>query len=118
MAAGLSAAGKNVALDALGDVAVYVSLHTADPGTTGTNEVTGGTPAYARKAAEAWASASGGSMSAYGTDPVFDVPACTVAYAGLWSASTAGTFYGSAQLTSETFSAQGTYTLTGFTISL
>jgi hypothetical protein len=51
--------------------------------------------------------------------PVFDVPAGrTVLYIGLWSAVTAGTFYGSALVTSETFGAQGTYTLTDMDLDL
>src|SRR4051812_26618256 len=79
--------------DALAAVAVFVSLHTADPGSSGTSEVSGGSPAYARKAIT-WTSAASGVLSASNA-PVFDVPAATtVGWAGLWSASTAGTFYG------------------------
>jgi hypothetical protein len=117
MASGLVAAGKNVALTGLGAVAVYASLHTADPGTNGASEVTGGSPAYARKALT-WNAASGGSMSKSSTD-VFDVPAgTTVAWVGLWSASTSGTFYGADDVTSEVFGGQGTYTLTGIDLDL
>lgn len=39
---------KNTMLDAL--TVTHASLHSADPGATGTNELAGGSPAYARKA--------------------------------------------------------------------
>lgn len=71
----------------------YASLHTADP-TAGSNEVTGGAPAYARKAVTFAAAASGAAVQ-NGTDPVFDVPASTTVLAvGYWTAITAGTFKG------------------------
>ena len=97
----------------------YAALFTADPdGSLGTaNEVTGGTPTYARKSIT-WATASGGSMSA-SNQPVFDVPASTtVSHVGFFSAVTSGTYFGMADVTNETFGAQGTYTLTSTTISL
>lgn len=108
---------KNVMLDALAGVAVFASLHTADPGATGTNEVTGGSPAYARKAIT-WNAAASGALDDSNA-PVFDVPAgTTITHVGLWSASSAGTFYGSFDITDETFGAQGTYTLTDADITL
>jgi hypothetical protein len=95
----------------------HASLHTGDPSTTGANEVTGGSPAYARKAIT-FATASSQQIAA-STQPVFDVPASTtVTYVGFFSAITTGTFLGSALVTSEAFGAQGTYTLTAATISL
>lgn len=97
-------------LDETGDLpAAYASLHTADPGSTGTSEVTGGTPAYARKALT-WAAASGGSKGA--AMVTFDVPAGTITHFGLWTAVTGGTFRGGAALpANETYGAQGTYDL-------
>lgn len=68
----------------------YVSLHTADPGTTGASEATGGSPAYARKLST-W-TASAGVVS--GTQVTVDVPAGTYTHFGIWSALTGGTFYG------------------------
>jgi hypothetical protein len=68
----------------------YVSLHTADPGTTGASEVTGGT--YARVAVT-WNAASGGSVSNSGALSI-NLPASTTAsYFGVWAASSAGTYY-------------------------
>lgn len=117
--AGLSTAGKNIMLEGLRGVALYVSLHTADPGTTGTSEATGGSPAYARKAIT-WASpVTGGDLTQTTPNPVFDVPAGTYTHFGLWSAASGGTFYGGGALSaSETFAAQGTYTLTDTDVTL
>jgi hypothetical protein len=114
---GLSTAGKNVMLDGLGAVALKASLHTADPGTTGANEVAGGAPAYAKKAIT-WNAAAGGDLD-NNANPVFDVPAgTTVTHFGLWS-NDGLTFYGGGALAaSETFAGQGTYTLTDADVTL
>lgn len=74
-------ATKNSMLD--GQAFTQASLHTDFPGVTGTNEVTGGAPAYARKAITINA-ASGGSR-ALNAAVNFDVPACTVKWLGLWN---------------------------------
>lgn len=73
-------------------------------------ELSGGTPAYARKAV-IWTAASGGAISP-NADLTFDIPASGVV-AGWrgFSASTGGTNYGGQALTEETFAAQGTYKL-------
>lgn len=66
-----------------------MSLHTAYSA-TGTNEVTGGTPAYAKKSVT-FAAASGRARAA-STAPVFDVPTgTTVRWVGIWTA--AGTVF-------------------------
>jgi hypothetical protein len=88
----LTDAGRNVALDGLAAVATFASLHTGDPSTTGANEATGGTPAYARKSISYAASSAG--QKASNAVITFDVAAGTYGYIGLWSAVTAGTFYG------------------------
>ncbi|MEO7397062.1 MAG: hypothetical protein ABIW84_00705 [Ilumatobacteraceae bacterium] len=116
MASSLNDTSRNLMLDQLGTVAVFASLHTGAPGTGGANEATGGSPAYARKAIT-WSAAAASSKAA-SNSPVFDVAAgTTVAYVGLWSASTAGTFYGYFDVTDEVYAGQGTYTLTTGTIS-
>jgi hypothetical protein len=112
-----STLGKNAMLDALGALAVFVSLHSGDPGDNGANEISGGSPAYARKAIT-WNAAASGSMDNSNV-PVFDVPAATtVSYVGFWSAVTNGTFYGAANVTDEVFANQGTYTLTDADLDL
>lgn len=81
---------RNNLADRYSDEALYVSLHTADPDTTGTSEVTGGSPAYARKAITWSAPGAGATVSAI-VD--FDVPANTaITHVGTWSALTGGTF--------------------------
>lgn len=67
------------------------SLHTAFPGTTGASEVTGGAPAYARKAITI--NAASGGQRALNAAVTFDVPACTVKWLGLWNS---GVFVGTA----------------------
>lgn len=108
---------KNLMLDALAAVTDFTSAHTADPGAGGSNEVTGGAPAYARKAIT-WNAAATGSATA-SNSPVFDIPASTtVAFVGLFNEATGGSFYGSADVTDEVFGGQGTYTITSFTTSI
>ena len=111
-----SNAAKKLMLDGLSPGTVYVSLHTADPGTTGASEVSGGSPAYARKAIT-WNAVSAGNLDS-SNQPIFDVPAVTITHLGYWSAASAGTYYCSADITDEVFAAQGTYTLTDADITL
>jgi len=107
---GYSTVGKNKMLDELAAVAVYVSLHNDAPGDNGANEISGGSPAYARKAIT-WNAASGGAIDS-SNQPEFDVPAGeTVKYVGFWSALTGGIFYGYADVDDEVFTNQGKYTL-------
>jgi len=88
----------NQMLDALNggtpsSIIAYASLHTAYS-VTGTNELTGGSPAYARVAVS-WSAAGSSAKSPSGTPSAFNVPASTtVAYIGFWSALTSGTFCG------------------------
>jgi hypothetical protein len=95
--AGLSPAGETAVLAALVTTA-YVSLHTADPGNTGANEITGG--GYARQGAVAFTN-SGSNPTVAANSAIISYPTATAAWGtinffGLWSAATAGTFNGSA----------------------
>jgi len=110
----------NAAADGITAVASRIAAHTDDPGAADTadNEVSGGSPAYARKAIT-WASADGGVADANGTLPVFDIPASTtVAWVSLWN--TAGdTRYAKKQLAAdEVFGAQGTLSVTAASITI
>jgi hypothetical protein len=98
---------KNLMLDALVAVVDLMSLHDDAPGSTGTNEISGGAPAYARQGC-AFDPASGGS-AALSAAVTFDVPASTtVQYIGLWT--TAGSvFRGYYQVADEAYASQGTY---------
>jgi len=114
----LNDTAKNAMLTQLGTLITYFAVHNVDAPTDNTTEPSGGSPAYARKAA-AWGSASAGSMSKTAGNPVFDIPAAfSVKSVGFWSALTNGTFYGAADVTDEVFGGQGTYTLTAATLSL
>lgn len=75
-------------------------------------EISGGSPAYARKAI-AYAAAALGVLDDSTNGATFDIPAGGVIdYSGYYSASTAGTLYAIAAQTQETSAGQGTYTLT------
>ena len=109
---------RNVGVDAIAAVGTRWAAHTGDPGgaNSASNEVTGGSPAYARKAV-AWNAASGGVATQNG-DVVIDIPASTtVSWLSLWN--TAGTVrYLKKDVTDEVFGAQGTYTVKGTTSTL
>jgi hypothetical protein len=108
---------KNAMLDELASLAVFASLHTSDTPTAGGSEVSGGSPAYARKAIT-WNAATSGSIDSSNA-PVFDVPSgTTVKAVGFWSAATNGTFYGYSNVTDEVFANQGTYSLTDADLDL
>ena len=110
-----STAAKNQMLNAM--TLAYASLHTADPGDTGANEVVGGSPAYARRAITVGTAANGTRSAS--NQPTLDVPSgTTVRYVGYWSASSGGTFLGSYDVQDEVFSVQGTYTITAATFSV
>ena len=104
-----SVASENLAVGAIAGAGTWISLHTADPGTTGASEVTGGT--YARKQTT-WAAASNSAST--GSAVTVDVPAgTTITHWGISSAVTAGTFYYGGTLPApETFGSNGTYSLT------
>jgi hypothetical protein len=109
---------RNAMVDALAALAVRVALHTGDPGAanTASNEVSGGSPAYARKAI-AWGAANAGAATCSG-NVVLDVPAATtVTWISLWNS--AGTVrYLKKAVTSEAFGAQGTYTVVAASTTL
>ena len=106
-------AQKNALATYYGTQAPYGALFTADPGTTGTvtGEVTGGAPAYARKAIT-WGAASNGVITGTAT---FDVPAgSTVTFAAVTVSITAGTadLRDRIAITSQAFATQGTLAVT------
>lgn len=99
-------ATKETAALAVTGLGAYISLHESDPGTTGTGEATGGSPAYARKLTT-W-SGAGSDGSVAGSQVTFDVDAATYSHMGIWTAVTGGTFIaGFALNSSAVVSAQG-----------
>lgn len=100
---------RNQMLDLL-DQAVQASIHSADPGDTGANQIGARQPIT-------WSAAASGSKAT--TGPVaFDVPAATtVQVVGLWDAG--GVFLAAGPLdTPETFTGAGTYTVNVVTATL
>jgi hypothetical protein len=97
---GLSPIGESEVLAPL-IANAFVSLHGADPGSTGASEVTGG--AYARQGPVAFSEAGNeptvASNSAIVTFPQATASWGPISYFGLWSAASAGNFIGSGALT-------------------
>lgn len=95
---------------------LFLQCHTADPGSAGTTAVSTG---IATRTAMSFAAASGGSMSLTATVSFSATGADTITDVTMWSASSAGTFYASAQLTASKTVANGdTLSVTTFTFSL
>lgn len=102
---------KNTMATYYGTLGTYIGLATASPGSTATptGEVTGGSPAYARKATT-WGSASGGAIT--GSAVTIDTPAATVTYILLASASSGNNMIDNASVTSVVMSGQGQIVVT------
>lgn len=115
----LDAAARNLSADAVGDVAVKMRLHTADPGSGAANEVVGG--GYTAQTI-AWNAASGG-IAALSAAAEFDVPAVTIAWVTIWDV-TGTTRYGKAELlvagvaTPAVFPVAGTLRVTAASINI
>ena len=105
-------AGKHIMLDALAALIDEVSLHTGEPDGSGSSEIDGGDPAYARLE-PAFDPASGGeAVLAAGLE--FDIPPeTTVAWVGFWAD---GVFVGKGVLANaEVYAGQGKFTLSAST---
>jgi len=116
MTAGITAAMANTMLDTIATPMAFVKLHTGDPGSAGTSNASSVTT----RPALAWASAASGSKAGNGTLPSWTSWAGTngeiVTHVSFWSASTAGTFAGSAALAaSQTLNTGNTFSLTAVT---
>lgn len=104
-----TATQKNTLATSYGTAATFGALYSTVPGGTAGTELTGGSPAYARKALS-WGAASNGVITVTVT---FDVASgSTVAGAGVHTAVTAGTYLDGVGVTSQAFASQGTYQLT------
>lgn len=96
---GFTTAIKNAMLDAGLGASEWVSLHTADPGTDGSNELSGN--GYGRVQVELTAAADGErpntNLETFG--PATTAGWTQVTHFAFWSAQTAGTFKGGFALT-------------------
>lgn len=121
MAVGFAAGVVNGWLDGTFATATcWVQLHTADPGAAGTTAISGGD---ATRKQATMAAASGGSKAMTGSAGPWTedgTPASeTLTHISLWTASSAGTFNGSAALSaSQAWASTNTFTLTSLTISI
>lgn len=88
----------------------WISLHTDTIGTTGANEATGGSPAYARKETTWDLGAEAGEV--VGTEVIFDLPAGTYNHFGIWSDEVGGTYVDGGEITETILGGQGTINLT------
>lgn len=101
---------RSALANAYGTNAPFAALYSTVPGASAGTELTGGSPAYARKV-PSWGGAGATNINS-ATIPAFDVASgSTVAGAGFHSALTAGNYMDGGAVTSQTFSSQGTYTL-------
>jgi len=122
MTVGIAAVLANAWLDTLSNTsaafaAIYVKLHTGDPGSAGTANASAETT---RKLA-AFNAASAGSKALTSTLSWTSWAAGTetITHVSIWSASTSGTFYGSGALgSSKTVNNGDTFNLTALTASL
>ncbi|QGZ16712.1 hypothetical protein PBI_DEWDROP_64 [Microbacterium phage Dewdrop] len=103
----------NAGATAMGTAAAYASIHTAQPNAAGNNESTA-----ARQLID-WSTASAGDLA-------LDAPLAftggaaggPATHLGLWSAPTAGTFYGYFPLTGDqAFNAAGEFTVTALALT-
>ena len=97
----------------LAGLCTHASLHSANPGTTGANETTAG-----RQAVTFNVDADGDLTLSATENFTGGAASGAVAYVGLWSAASGGTFRGGFAITGDaTFNAAGEYNLTGLTIN-
>ena len=101
---------KNVAVDAVVALGDWISLHTADPGTTGASEATYG-GGGGRQQSTFGAASSGTATGSEVTHA--SLPAAAYTHFGVWSAVTGGTFrHGNALTPSMTLGGVGTLKVT------
>jgi hypothetical protein len=108
---GLSPQGEAAVLASILTTA-YVSIHTADPGTTGANEITTAIdPAYARQGPAPFTN-SGSKPTTAANSAIVSFPTATAnwgaaAFFGVWAAATGGQFQGSGAIPAPPTVAQG-----------
>lgn len=105
--AGASVAARNAATDAVTALGGFVSMHTADPGTTGASEVTGAP--YARQLSTLPAASTGSSTGSQVSVPMpTGAGTTTITHWGLWTLVSGGAWItGGALPNAEVFSDGG-----------
>jgi hypothetical protein len=102
----------NIGVTAMQAAATHLSLHSATPNASGSNETT------AARVAASWGTAANGDFATLSNKNFTGGAASgAVAAVGLWSAPTGGTFYGYFPITGDAaFNSAGEYTLVSLTI--
>lgn len=121
MTAGIAAATANGWLNQLRNTtataiaAVYVKLHTGDPGSAGASNA----GAVTTRNQVTWNAASAGSMTLNTLSAYSMTTSETISHISFWDASTAGNFLGSAALSASKTVANGdTLTFTTLTVAI
>lgn len=117
MAVGLASATSAALLDALTNqanytapTALWIQLHTGDPGAAGTSNVA--TESTRKDVTAAFAAASGGTVTTNTAVTWTNVAGSEdFTHYSIWSASSAGTFYWSGTITANPVTAGDTFTL-------
>jgi len=119
MTVGLAAAAVNGWLDGTFATATqYVKLHTADPGSAGATAAAVGSTVRVNATMGA-AAAGAKAMTSMGSTWTNGGTSETLSHLSLWTASTAGTFNGSAALTSpQAWVSTNTFTLSSLSIAI
>jgi hypothetical protein len=119
MTTGVTAAVANGWLDGTFATATcFVKLHTADPGAAGATAAAAGSTTRVQ-ATMAAASAGSKAMTSMASTWTNGGTSETLSHISLWTASTAGTFNGSAALTaSQAWVSTNTFTLTSLSIAI
>lgn len=98
---------KDVAANAVVAQGPWIACFTGSPGQTTANEVSGGSPAYARKSTT-WTNATGGTGLATGSVVEFDIPPGTsVTYVGYCTGATGANCYEWVDSADISFTPQG-----------
>jgi hypothetical protein len=71
---------------------VYVSLHSSNPGITGTTEITGGSYSRKQVSTAGWNAAASRLADNISAIAFASMPACVIRYIGLWDAASNGNF--------------------------
>lgn len=83
---------------------VYISLHTASPGLTGANELTGGTYTRQPSSTTNWSAAASGQSSNVNSISFFGItPGTTITHVGIWDALSGGNFLTGGSLAASRF---------------
>jgi hypothetical protein len=117
MPAGITNVLANEMLIRASSYALFISLHNADPGSTGANEQSGAP--YGRRAA-AWTPPTSGALRIAGPVHMAVNAGSNVGFYGLWTTTSGvSSFCGGSSLSAvEAFVAAGTYTVSSLTFSI